>query len=137
MAFLDLVDKSCKLFHFLVHLLFFVGKIIDFGIGGDVKAGEPILLGVNKRVELIGFVFRNVLRVLGENVLDDVFVFVDERLELVFLFVELLDFKVPKSHLFLLFLHLGELLTWELGEVVDVGGFQGNLAVEWPDAVKF
>ena len=111
MVLLDLVDKSCKLFHFLVHLLFFVGKIIDFGIGGDVKAGEPILLGVNKRVELIGFVFRNVLRVLGENVLDDLFVFVDERFELVFLFVELLDFKVPKSHLFLLFLHLGELLT--------------------------
>lgn len=137
MAFLDLVDESCKLFHFLVHLLFFVGKIIDFGIGGDVKAGEPILLDVNKRVELIGFVLGNVLRVLGEDALDDVFVFVDERLELVFLFVELLDFKVPKCHLFLLFLHLGELFTWELGEVVDVGGFEDNFFVERLDTVKF
>ncbi len=112
-------------------------KIIDIGIGGDVKAGEPILLGFNKRVELIGFVLGNVLRIWGEYVLDDVFVFVDERLELVFLFVELLDFKVPKSHLFLLFFHLGELVAWELGEVVDVGGFEGNLVVEWLDAVKF
>ena len=99
------------MFDFLVHLLLFMEKIIDFGIGGDVKTGEPILLGVNKRVELIGFMLGNLLRVLCENVLDGVFVFVDERLELVFLFVELLDFKVPKSHLFLLFFHLGELLT--------------------------
>jgi hypothetical protein len=63
MGFLDLVDESCKMFDFLVHLLFFMEKIIDIGIGGDVKAGEPILLGFNKRVELIGFVLGNVLRI--------------------------------------------------------------------------
>jgi hypothetical protein len=32
---------------------------------------------------------------------------------------------------------LGELFTWELGEVVDVGGFEDNFFVERLDTVKF
>jgi hypothetical protein len=57
------------------------------------------------------------------------FVFVEKRLKLIFLFIEFFDSEVPNTHLFLLFFHLGELVTCELRKVGNVSGFESSLAV--------
>lgn len=137
MVLFQLIDKRYKLFHFLIDLFLLMCEILKLDVGWFLKTKvEPVLLRLKIRFDLVGLFFRNVFWVGADDVLKSVFVFVNERLKLIFLFVELFNFKVSDSHLLLLCLHLGKLDLCKSREVIQVVDLKLCLTVEWLDALE-
>jgi hypothetical protein len=59
-------------------------------------------------MDLICFLLRDILRIGVDERFEEVFVFVNDRLKLVFFLVEFFDLKVSESHLLLFKFHIGK-----------------------------